>query len=161
MGGGTKALIGVAFVAATAVLVAVIVSGGGETDRATAAPPRIQRPAHPELQPMRAPEGAARRKGRRASITDLVTSSPVSVDPGSTRIVVLSCGRSQGIALDGGVIAPPPPAQVVVTMLSRANPNPPFANSRRNFYVGVRNLDPVTAAEFRASLVCAKRVDVR
>ena len=60
-----------------------------------------------------------------------------------------------------GVISPPAPAQVVVTMLSRANPNPPYANSRRNYYVGVRNLDPVNPAQFRASLVCAKRIEVR
>lgn len=163
MGGGTKALIGVALASAAIAVVALIGALGEKAEPATAAAPHIQRPAHPTLRVVggEKPKGGGKGKRKRPAITDLVTSSPVTVAAGSSRIVVLSCGRSQGIALDGGVIAPPPPAQVVVTMLSRANPNPPYANSRRNYYVGVRNLDPAVPASFRGSLVCAKGIDVR
>ena len=163
MGGRFKAGLVVA-TAAAAVLAAVLIATlSHDAEPATADDLRVQKPVRPALRVMADGEEVAdkRRKRKRPAITDLVTSSPVTVDPASTRVVVLSCGRSQGVALDGGVIAPPPPAQVVVTMLSRANPNPPYANSRRNFYVGVRNLDPVSGAQFRASLVCAKGVDVR
>ena len=174
MRSGKKALIGVGLVAVAAVATLLLLAPGGDSNRAAALSVRIQHPVHPELRPAsgvtRSPvlerstpgeEQQGKRKSKNPYITDLVTTGPVTVDAGASRIAVLSCGRSQGIALDGGVIGPPAPAQVVVTMLSRANPNPPYANSRRNYYVGVRNLDPVTPASFHATLVCAKRIDVR
>ena len=119
--------------------------------------------SEPGAQTLRA-RGGGRKKHRgrgKPRIKDLITTDPVTVEAGGTRVVSLSCGRSQGIALDGGVISPPPPAQVVVITVSRANPNPPFANSRRNYYVGVRNLDPDSAATFRGTLVCARGIQIR
>ena len=165
MSGGTKALAGAAI--AAAVLVSALLSGafGDASGPAPAAAVTVQRPAHPELRPAPPADGASsvakKGKGKRPAITDLLTRDPVTVEAGASRIIVLSCGRSQGVAIDGGVIPPPSPAQVVVTMLSRANPNPPYANSRRNYYVGVRNLDTASASSFHASLVCAKGIDVR
>ncbi len=172
MAGGKQALLGATLIAVAAVVVIAILALGRDPAPAVAESFATQRPAHPPMRlatdapvPERAApgEGVASkpRKSKRPSINDLVTSEPVTVDPASSRIAVLSCGKSQGIALDGGIIAPPAPAQVVVTMLSRANPFPPYANSRRNYYVGVRNLDPVSPAQFRASLVCAKGIGIR
>ena len=93
-------------------------------------------------------------------ITDLITTDPVTVEANGSRVAVLACGKSQGIALDGGAITPAAPAQVLVSTLSRANPNPPFANSPKLYYVGVRNLDPVPTT-FRATLVCAKGIEIK
>ena len=113
--------------------------------------------------PMKRPAAAERKKGKptKPTIKDLITSDPVAVAAGGTTVVSLSCGKSQGIALDGGVITPGPPSQVVVTTLSRRSPNPPFDSSKRNFYVGVRNLDTVNASTFRGTLVCAKGIAIR
>jgi hypothetical protein len=108
--------------------------------------------------PMRRAAPAKKGKSSKPSIKDLITSDPVAVAAGGVTVVSLSCGKSQGIALDGGVITPGPPSQVVITTLSRRNPNPPFAASKRNYYVGVRNLDPVSASTFRGTLVCAKGI---
>jgi hypothetical protein len=107
--------------------------------------------------------GRAAKKGnsKKPSIKDLITSDPVAVAASGTTVVSLSCGKSQGIALDGGVITPAPPSQVVVTTLSRRNPNPPFDSSKRNYYVGVRNLDAINASTFRGTLVCAKGIGIR
>jgi hypothetical protein len=112
---------------------------------------------------LRSPERAAAKKGKskKPSIKDLITSDPVAVAASGTTVVSLSCGKSQGIALDGGVITPAPPSQVVVTTLSRRNPNPPFDSSKRNYYVGVRNLDAINASTFRGTLVCAKGIGIR
>lgn len=149
-------------------------SDAGPASPAAASAPRAYGITRPAMKPMtgrpspalsRAQRGGKGRgsKGRpkKPGIKDLITTDPVTVDAGSTRVVALTCGKAQGIALDGGVVSPPPPAQVVVSTISRANPNPPFANSRRRYYVGVRNLDPVSPATFRGTLVCAKGIEVR
>lgn len=98
------------------------------------------------------------RKGRSPRITNLITTDPVAVPANDEVVASLTCKRSQGIPLTGGAISPPSPAQVSISVLSRFSPNPPFAKSGRSYFVGVRNLDPVNAAQFRATLVCAKGI---
>lgn len=171
MGTGTKALISA--VALAALAVGAMIGLGIADEPAPAAASDISEwdVIRPAMGPVGAAAGGSRglrsvaegagKRGRphRPEITDLITTGPVTVDADGGRIAVLSCGKSQGIALDGGVITPSAPAQVVVTVLSRANPNPPFANSRRNYYVGVRNLGDAPAT-FRGTLVCAKGIGV-
>ena len=65
-----------------------------------------------------------------------------------------------GVALDGGVVTSPVSPNVVVSVLSRWNPNT-LTTSDRTYYVGARNLDPVNPATFRATLVCGKRIEVK
>ena len=65
----------------------------------------------------------------------------------------LTCRRRFGIALDGGVIAPPAPSEVAVSVISRFNPNT-LRTSPRSYFLGVRNLG-AAEAQFQASLVCA------
>ena len=96
---------------------------------------------------------------RQPKVTNLITTVPVAVAAGDTIVAELKCKRSQGIPLDGGAISPPAPAQVAISVISRFSPNPPFKATPGSYFVGVRNLDTVNPAEFRATLVCAKRLE--
>jgi hypothetical protein len=98
-------------------------------------------------------------KHRRPKVTNLITTQPVAVQPNEEIVAVLKCTKKQGIPLSGGAISPPAPAQVAISVISRFDPNHPDRQGPRTYYVGVRNFDPVEAAEFRATLVCAKGVD--
>ena len=100
-----------------------------------------------------------RKKAKRPKINNLITSGSVPVAAGESVVAELKCKKSQGIPLDGGAIAPPAPAQVAISVISRFNPNPPFEAPAQSFYVGVRNLSPTDPAEFRATLTCAKGMD--
>jgi len=99
------------------------------------------------------------RKPKQAKIMNLITTVPVAVAADDEIVAELECKPSQGIPLDGGAIAPPAPAQVAISVLSRFSPNPPFEATPGSYFVGVRNLDIANPAEFRATLVCAKRVE--
>lgn len=101
---------------------------------------------------------AGKRKPKPPSVTNLITTNPVAVPANDEIVAELACTRAQGIPLSGGAISPPAPAQVAISVLSRFSPNPPFEATAGSYFVGVRNLDPVNPAEFRATLVCAKGV---
>lgn len=120
---------------------------------------RIVRPAM-ERSPVAAARQAAgeRRKQKRPKVSNLITSTPITVAANDEIVAELTCKRSQGIPLSGGAIAPPSPAAVAVHVLSRFNPNPPYEAKPRSYYVGVRNLGP-TEEQFLATLTCAKGVD--
>lgn len=95
----------------------------------------------------------ARRRGPK--ITNLITRQPQTVPAGEELVLKLTCQRRLGIALDGGVLSPPAPAGVAVSVISRFNPNT-LRTSPRSYFVGVRNFD--MEAQFRGSLVCAKGI---
>lgn len=99
------------------------------------------------------------KKPKKPKVTNLITTDPVTIAANDEIVAELNCKKSQGIPLDGGAISPPSPAQVAISVISRFNPNPPFNAPKQSFFVGVRNLDPVNPAEFRATLVCAKGID--
>lgn len=170
MGGATKALIGTLILAVLALGALIGIGLGGNPSPAAASQVLTWDSVQPKMELVTQPDRALARgaavakpkggKPKKPSITDLITSDPVTVEAGAGRIAALSCGKSMGIALDGGVITPGTPPSVLVSVLSRANPNPPFANSRRNYYVGVSNLGSAPAT-FRGTLVCAKGIDVR
>jgi hypothetical protein len=153
---------------AVAAAAAFALGGSDSGGRASASPSPTLRVLRPELRPMAPGEGRAgslrlakAKPAKAPTIKDLITTSPVTVPAGGNTVIALSCGRKQGIALDGGVITPPPIGQLVVSMISRASPNPPFAQTNRGDFIGVRNLDPNAAGSFRGSLVCAKGISVR
>jgi len=115
--------------------------------------------AEPALEQSDGPSAAraqtlARQRGPK--ITNLITTQPQTVAAGEEQVVKLTCRRRFGIALDGGVIAPPAPAEVAVSVISRFNPNT-LRTSPRSYFLGVRNFDSAES-QFRASLVCAKGI---
>ena len=119
---------------------------------------RIVRPAM-ELAPTAAREPSGeRRKPKRPKVSNLITSTPITVAADDEIVAELTCKRSQGIPLSGGAIAPPSPASVAVHVLSRFNPNPPYEGKPQTYYVGVRNLGG-TEAQFLATLTCGKGID--
>ena len=98
------------------------------------------------------------RKTKGTTVTHLITTNPVPVAANEEIVAELICKKSQGVPVSGGAIAPPAPAQVAVSVVSRFNPNPPFEPEPGSYYVGVRNFDPVNPSEFRATVVCAKGI---
>lgn len=104
------------------------------------------------------PKHGSRRKHKAPKVTNLITTNPVAVPAGSEIVAQLTCPASKGIPLSGGAISPPAPALVAISVISRFNPNPPYAAEPRNYYVGVRNTGP-TDQQFRGTLVCAKGIN--
>lgn len=127
-------------------------TGFGEDATAEADRVRLVRPALEATDR----EPPAKSKGPR--ITNLITIDPVAVAANDEVVTELTCKKSQGIPLSGGAISPPAPAQVSISVVSRYNPTTLETPTRR-YYVGVRNLDPVNPAEFRATLVCGKGIE--
>ena len=97
-------------------------------------------------------------KVKTPKVTNLITTNPVAVPAGAEIVAKLTCPKRKGIPLNGGAIAPPAPADVAISVISRFNPNPPYTMEPQNFYVGVRNTG-MTAEDFRGTLVCAKGID--
>jgi hypothetical protein len=96
-------------------------------------------------------------KSKQPRITNLITNDPVPVAANDEIVAKLKCKSKQGIPLSGGLIAPPAPAQVAASVISRFEPNPPFGADKRTYWVGVRNFG-AEASSFRATLVCAKGI---
>ena len=97
------------------------------------------------------------KKAKKPKVTHLITRDPITVEANQEIVARLQCANRDGIALDGGVLAPPAPDEVAVSILFRFDPNqgntPP-----RSYFVGVRNFGDADA-EFRATLVCAKGIE--
>ena len=116
-----------------------------------------------EMAPAPTPAATSRdlsldRRGRRGPrITNLITRQPLTVPAGDELVAILKCTKRQGVPLSGGVISPPAPAQVAASVISRFSPNPPYRQSARRYYVGVRNFGGEDE-QFHATLVCAKGV---
>ena len=114
----------------------------------------------PEATPLAARESRRRRGGKRTKppkLTDLITTNPVDVPANEEIVAELSCSRAQGIPLSGGAIAPPAPAEVAISVISRFSPNPPFDATPRSYFIGVRNFGD-TPQQFRGTLTCAKGI---
>ena len=75
--------------------------------------------------------GGKRRRHKDPKVTNLITIEPVAVPANASIVAKLTCPRNKGIPLSGGAIAPPAPASVAVSVLSRFNPNPPYKADRR------------------------------
>ena len=126
--------------------------------------PAMQTAAAPAASSARKPpksgggKGGKSRQPKDPKVINLITTNPVAVPAGQEVVAKLTCPAARGIPLSGGAIAPPDPASVAISVISRFNPNPPYDAEPHNYYVGVRNTG--TAAEdFRGTLVCAKGVD--
>ena len=92
---------------------------------------------------------------KKPQITHLITTDPLTVEADGELVVVLKCPKKQK-PVTGGAITPAAPANVLISLLSRFNPNTLAAPSRR-FYVGVRNEDE-EARQWLATLTCMKNV---
>lgn len=127
-------------------------AGFGDDPEAEADRIRLVRPA------LEATDRKPAKKSKAPRVTNLITINPVAVAADDEVVTELTCKKSQGIPLSGGAISPPAPAQVAISTVSRYNPTTLETPTRR-YYVGVRNLDPINAAEFRATLVCGKGIE--
>lgn len=102
-------------------------------------------------------KGGKTKKPKPPKVTNLITTNPVAVPAGEEIVAELTCTPAQGIPLNGGAIAPPAPAAVAISVISRFSPNPPFDATPRSYFIGVRNFGD-TPQEFRGTIVCAKGI---
>jgi len=141
-------------------LTAFATTGFSDDPASDAGPAGQYRVLSPALEAAGGPAPLAAAKKKRPKppkVTNLITTNPVPVPAGDEIVAELVCTPAQGMPLTGGAIAPPAPAEVAISVISRFSPNPPFEASPRSYYVGVRNFG-ATPQEFRATLVCAKGI---
>jgi len=99
--------------------------------------------------------GSTSAKQKKPQITQLITTDPLTVPADAELVAVLKCPKKQK-PVTGGAITPPAPADVLINVLSRFNPNT-LAAPGRSFYVGVRNQE-AEAQQWRATVTCMKNV---
>lgn len=153
---------------AAAASAALIFAGGfgaanGFGDRAPAAPGGFDDLGTPELTVASTGEARAsgkknKRKSKRQTVTNLVTTRAIPVDPGASVFIKLKCkvkeGKktvSKGEPVSGGAILPAEPG-LELTANSHFNPND-LSTDRRSHFVAVRNTG-AEAATFLASVSC-------
>ena len=94
-------------------------------------------------------------KQKKPQITQLITTDPLTVPADGELVAVLKCPKKQR-PVTGGAITPPAPADVLINVLSRFNPNT-LAAPGRSFYVGVRNQE-AEPQQWLATVTCMKNV---
>ena len=99
--------------------------------------------------------GSTSAKQKKPQITQLITTDPLTVPADGELVAVLKCPKKQK-PVTGGAITPPAPAEVLINVLSRFNPNT-LAAPGRSFYVGVRNQE-AEPQQWLATVTCMKNV---
>ena len=92
---------------------------------------------------------------KKPQLTQLITTDPLTVAGNGELVAVLKCPKKHK-PVSGGAITPVAPAKVLISVLSRFNPNT-LETPPRKFYVGVRN-EQADPQEWLATVTCMKHV---